>query len=100
MASRGRGAVMVERAPVGSAGDGAGAPAPTRGQLRRLTVSGVDLELYEGGEGPLLLLLHVFLELPVWSEHHDLLARRYHVLAPLLSGYGVSARPAWLESIE
>src|SRR5690349_15857964 len=100
MASCGRGAVMVECSAVGSAEDGAGAPGPTRGHLRRLSVSGVDLELYEGGEGPPLLLLHGFLELPVWSEHHDLLARRYHVLAPSLPGYGGSARPAWLESIE
>jgi pimeloyl-ACP methyl ester carboxylesterase len=91
---------MVERAPVGSSGDGVGAPAPARGRLRRLTVSGVDLELYEGGEGPPLLLLHGFLELPTWSEHHELLAQRYHVLAPSLPGYAGSARPAWLESIE
>jgi pimeloyl-ACP methyl ester carboxylesterase len=77
-----------------------GAPASPPGQPRRLTVSGVELELYEGGEGPPLLLLHGFLELPGWSDYHDLLARRYHVLAPALPGYGGSTRPAWLESVE
>ena len=91
---------MVERAPVGTPGDGVGALPPMRGQARRLTVSGVDLELYEGGEGPPLLWLHGFLELPGWSEPHELLAQRYHVLAPSLPGYAGSARPAWLESIE
>ena len=90
---------MVERARVGSEENGASAQAPARGRVRRLTVSGVELELYEGGEGPPLLMLHGFLELPVWAEHHDLLAQRYHVLAPSLPGYGGSVRPAWLESI-
>ncbi len=90
---------MVESARAGSQQNGAGANAPTAARLRRLTVSGVDLELYEGGEGPPLLVLHGFLELPVWAEHHDLLARRYRVLAPSLPGYGGSPRPPWLESI-
>jgi len=88
---------VAEATRVGANGGATGAPAA--GRLRRLMVSGVDLELWEGGDGPPLLVLHGFLELPGWSAYHERLAERYRVIAPALPGYGGSARPDWLETM-
>lgn len=88
---------MAEATRIGANGEAARAPGA--GHLRRLSVSGVDLELWEGGEGPPLLFLHGFLELPGWAAHHERLAQRYRVIAPALPGYGGSTRPDWLETM-
>lgn len=70
------------------------------GRATRLAVDGVDLEVFEGGEGPPLVALHGLLELPRWQAYHELLAQRFHVIAPSHPGFGGSSRPAWMESVD
>lgn len=48
------------------------------------------IEVLEAGDGPPLLFLHGAGGIPVWEGVLPLLARRYHVHAPLLPGYGQS----------
>ena len=69
-------------------------------QRRTLEVGVVDLELLEAGEGRPLLYLHGFLEPAGWSEHLELFARGYRVLAPAHPGFAGSSRPEWMESVE
>ena len=67
---------------------------------RRMLVAGVDLELIERGQGRPLLFLHAGEGL--WPERPwlDLLAKRYRVIAPSHPGYGASALPDWLGSVD
>ena len=67
---------------------------------RMLQLDGVDLELFEDGDGPPLLTLHGVLDLPGWHEYHQQLARHFHVLAPSHPGFGGSSRPDWLDSVD
>ncbi|MGA8195454.1 MAG: alpha/beta hydrolase [Acetobacteraceae bacterium] len=67
---------------------------------RTITVAGVSLELEERGEGRPLLFLHPGEGLEPGREWLDLLARRYRVIAPLHPGWGNSALPAWLTSVD
>jgi pimeloyl-ACP methyl ester carboxylesterase len=67
---------------------------------RAITVAGVSLELEERGEGRPLLFLHPGEGLEPRREWFDLLARRYRVIAPLHPGWGNSAVPNWLNTID
>ncbi len=67
---------------------------------QHLQLDGVDLEYYQAGDGPALLFLHGFLELPGWYAVHDRLAQRFHVIAPSHPGFAGSSRPDWLASVE
>jgi pimeloyl-ACP methyl ester carboxylesterase len=49
------------------------------------------VEVLEAGEGAPLLFLHGAGGIPVWEGVLPLLAREYHVYAPLLPGFGQSA---------
>ena len=67
---------------------------------RTISVAGVSLELEERGEGPPLLFLHPGEGLQPRRPWLDLLARRYRVIAPNHPGWGNSALPAWLSSVD
>jgi pimeloyl-ACP methyl ester carboxylesterase len=67
---------------------------------RAVTVAGVSLELEERGEGRSLLFLHPGEGLEPRGEWLDLLARRYRVIAPVHPGWGNTAVPAWLSTID
>jgi len=67
---------------------------------RRLTVAGVDLEIEERGEGRPLLLLHPGEGLEPQRPWLHLLARRYRVIAPWHPGWGTSALPDWMGSVD
>src|SRR5712692_4086513 len=67
---------------------------------KRLQLDGVDLEYFEAGRGPTLLVLHGFLEMPGWYDFHDRLAQRFHVVAPSHPGFGGSSRPEWMTSVD
>ncbi|HLQ32040.1 MAG TPA: alpha/beta hydrolase [Chloroflexota bacterium] len=67
---------------------------------KRLQLDGVDLEYFEAGRGPTLLVLHGFLEMPGWNDFHDRLAQRFHVVAPSHPGFGGSSRPEWMTSLD
>jgi pimeloyl-ACP methyl ester carboxylesterase len=69
---------------------------------RVVSTNGVELNLLEAGEGPLVVLSHGFPEL-AWSWRHQipaLAAAGYHVVAPDQRGYGGSSRPDALEDYD
>ena len=67
---------------------------------RRIATNGIELNIAEAGEGPLVLLLHGFPE-SWYSWRHQfapLAAAGYHVVAPDMRGYGKSDRPQAIEA--
>src|ERR1043166_9025870 len=63
---------------------------------RRGATNGIELEVVEHGEGPLVVLCHGFPELG-FSWRHQVFALAeagYRVLVPDMRGYGASSRPA------
>jgi pimeloyl-ACP methyl ester carboxylesterase len=67
---------------------------------RTLTVSGVNLELVEGGAGRPLLFLHAGDGLRPNLPWLQLLARHYHVFAPHHPGFGNSSLPDWFGTVD
>ena len=67
---------------------------------RSLTLSGIALALEERGDGPPLLFLHPGAGLAPERPWLDLLARRFRVIAPWLPGWGDSALPDRVGSVE
>jgi pimeloyl-ACP methyl ester carboxylesterase len=65
-----------------------------------LTVAGVSLEIAERGEGPPLLFLHGAEGLAPERAWLDLLARGFRVIAPSHPGFGRSALPDWVGSVD
>lgn len=63
---------------------------------RTVHTNGVDLQVAEAGEGPLVVLCHGFPELSYsWRHQMRALAEAgYHAVAPDQRGYGGSTRPA------
>lgn len=62
---------------------------------RRVATNGIELNIAEAGEGPLVLLLHGFPE-SWYSWRHQfapIAAAGYHVVAPDMRGYGKSDKP-------
>jgi pimeloyl-ACP methyl ester carboxylesterase len=67
---------------------------------RTISVAGASLELEERGDGRPLLFLHPGEGLEPRREWLDLLARRYRVIAPVHPGWGNSAVPGWLSTVD
>ena len=67
---------------------------------RSINVADVSLELEERGEGPPLLFLHAGAGLQPQREWLDLLAQRFRVIAPYHPGWGNSALPDWLSTVD
>jgi len=65
-----------------------------------LSVAGVQTHLLRGGRGAPLLVLPPEFAAGRWFPYHDALAARFQVFAPDHLGFGESARPDWLDSIE
>jgi pimeloyl-ACP methyl ester carboxylesterase len=76
-----------------------GTPDITR---RRVAVNGVELDLLEAGEGPLVVLCHGFPELATSWRHQltALAAAGYHAVAPDQRGYADSSRPTAVEDYD
>jgi pimeloyl-ACP methyl ester carboxylesterase len=67
---------------------------------RRVATNGIELNIAEQGEGPLVLLLHGFPE-SWYSWRHQfapLAAAGYQVVAPDMRGYGQSDKPAAVDA--
>jgi pimeloyl-ACP methyl ester carboxylesterase len=81
----------VERTP------GASAMTP-----RMIETNGIRLELFEQGDGPIVLLLHGFPETAYsWRHQIPALARAgYHAVAPNQRGYAHSERPQPIEAYD
>jgi len=69
---------------------------------RDVHVNGVDLHLYEAGEGPLVLLCHGFPELGYSWRHQlpALAAAGYHAVAMDQRGYGKASAPEPVEAYD
>ncbi len=65
-----------------------------------MTVSGVDLEIEERGTGRPLLFLHAGEGLGADRPWFDLLAQKFHVIAPSHPGWGGSALPDWMGNVD
>ena len=63
-----------------------------------LDIRGVSLVSREAGDGETLLYLHDELSTG-WNAYLDLLAQRFHVIAPELPGFGDTERPDWIEDV-
>ena len=67
--------------------------------MRRVQGDGVELAVYERGQGPTVLLVHGFPDThAVWDGVAERLATRFHVVAYDVRGAGASSRPAAREA--
>lgn len=64
-----------------------------------LTIAGLQVQVFHGGEGPPLLVLHGAGGNPGWLLFHQELAAHFHVYAPSHPGFGTSDRPDWMERV-
>src|SRR6266849_1070197 len=64
-----------------------------------VSVAGIDVHFYRGGEGPPLVLLHGGDPNPGWLQHHQALAEQCSVYAPSHPGFGHTPGLAWITSI-
>ena len=67
---------------------------------KRLSIAGLDLEIFERGEGRPLLFLHAGEGLAPERPWLELLSTRYRVIAPWHPGYGNSPLIDWLGSVD
>ncbi len=67
---------------------------------RLINVAGVDLEVEERGQGRPLLFLHAGEGLGADRPWLDGLAKRYRVIAPSHPGFGRSALPDWVGTVD
>ncbi|MGA6973499.1 MAG: alpha/beta hydrolase [Candidatus Binatus sp.] len=64
-------------------------------QSKRITTSGAEIALTQGGSGPPLLLIHGYPQTHViWHKVAPRLAERFTLVIPDLRGYGASSKPA------
>ena len=64
-----------------------------------ISVAGLDVHYYRGGEGPPLVLLHGGGGNPGWLKHHEALAEQFTVYAPSHPGFGHTLRPEWITRV-
>ena len=62
-------------------------------------VSGINTQVFKGGRGTPLLVLHGAGGNPGWLPYHEALSQHFTVYAPSHPGYNKSARPEWVRSI-
>ena len=67
---------------------------------RQLTLGGVELELWERGTGPTLLLLHPGDGFDPAAPYVELLASRFRVIAPSHPGFGRSSLPKSIRTVD
>jgi pimeloyl-ACP methyl ester carboxylesterase len=65
-----------------------------------ISIAGVDLELFERGQGDAILYLHGGGGIASDTGFLDLLARERRVIAPSHPGFGKSSLPDWLDSVD
>ena len=69
-------------------------------QEERHTVDGVTLQVWRGGQGPTLLVLHDCEVMTEWQPFHAALATRFTVLAPSHPGFGASQGAETIEGVD
>ena len=73
--------------------------APTL-ERKTLSVAGAELELLDGGQGAPVLFLHSASGIEAGDPFLRLLARQRRVIAPSHPGFGRSALPDWMDSVD
>lgn len=68
---------------------------------RTLDVRGIATHLFEAGapDAPPMVYLHGTLLGNLWIEYHRELARHFHLYAPDIPGFGLTARPDWMRDM-
>ena len=79
---------------------GADPKLPGGDRLSMLSVSGIDLDIVERGRGRPLLFLHAGEGLSPDRPWLDRLAQHFRVIAPVHPGWGRSALPDWMSSVD
>jgi len=69
-------------------------------QRHVIAIAGVELELFEAGEGPPLLYLHNGGGFDPNDEFVRLLSARHRLIAPSHPGFGRSSLPDWIDSCD
>lgn len=59
----------------------------------------INLQVFHGGRGDPLLVLHGAGGNPGWMPYHEALAEHFHVYAPSHPGFGASDRPDWTDRL-
>ncbi|HEX3936270.1 MAG TPA: alpha/beta hydrolase [Xanthobacteraceae bacterium] len=72
-------------------------PAMTR---ETIALAGIEIELFEGGSGTALLLLHGAQGFMPSQPYVGLIAGRRRLIAPSHPGFGRSGLPLWLDSVD
>ena len=70
------------------------------GQTRQVSVTGTNIEVWEGGAGRPLLLLHPGDGFDAQAPYVAALASRYRVIAPSCPGFGRSELPKYMRSVD
>ncbi len=70
------------------------------GQEERRSVDGLTLQVFRGGQGPTLLVLHDCEVMTGWHPYLTALATRFAVLAPSHPGFGASEQRETIDSID
>ena len=65
-----------------------------------IKIAGIDLELFEAGQGAPLLWLHGAPGFNPKHEFVELVAARRRLIAPSHPGFGKSSLPDWLDSVD
>ena len=74
--------------------------ATPRGEETTVELDGVSLQVFTGGSGPPLLVLHDYEYLNAWQPFLDALATDYRVLVPSHPGFGRSSLPPTFDAID
>lgn len=67
-------------------------------QRQVMTIAGVELELFEAGEGSPILFLHGANGFAPEHPYVNALARRHRLIAPSHPGFGTSSLPDWIDT--
>ena len=70
------------------------------GERTTISIAGIELELFEEGKGAPVLFLHGAQGVLPATKFLNLLAEGRRVIAPSHPGFGKSALPDWLDSVE
>src|SRR6187431_983147 len=73
---------------------------PPSGIARQIRIAGTDIELWEGGAGRPLLLLHPGDGFDAGAAYVSELAQRYRVIAPSSPGFGRSGPTGSMKSVD
>ena len=68
-------------------------------QEETIRVADLDTQVFSGGQGDPLLVLHGAGGNPGWMPYCEKLAARFRVIAPSHPGFGASDRPDWMERV-